>query len=150
MVFVRVSGNNVLVIRKRLLRQLLGQAVGFFGGNIILRVKAVLEVIILPAVKPLRLVKKLRCFGELPCIVAVVVKCVGSNDFSLLFILEDAADPTDGMKKAHSFIDDRYSLNNSDLSESIKKYIWFTINSNERYAAISERYRLLESKRREF
>lgn len=65
-------------------------------------------------------------------------------------ILEDAADPTDGMKKAHSFIDDRYSLNNSDLSESIKKYIWFTINSNERYAAISERYRLLESKRREF
>ena len=65
-------------------------------------------------------------------------------------ILEDAADPTDGMKKAHSFIDDRYSLNNSDLSESIKKYIWFTINSNEKYAAISERYRLLESKRREF
>lgn len=65
-------------------------------------------------------------------------------------ILEDAADPTDGMKKALSFIDDRYSLKNNDLSESIKKYIWFTINSNERYAAVSERYRIFESKRREF
>ncbi len=85
-VFVRMRGNDVLVIRKRLLRQLLGQAVGFFGGNIILWVKAVLEVVILPAVIPLRLVKQLRCFGELPRIVAVVVKCVGSDDCCFLFI----------------------------------------------------------------
>lgn len=65
-------------------------------------------------------------------------------------ILENAENPEDGMKKAHSFIDDRYSLNNNDLSESIKKYIWFTINSDVRYAAVSERYRIFESKRREF
>lgn len=65
-------------------------------------------------------------------------------------ILEDAENPTEGMKKAHSFIDERYSLNNDGLSESIKKYIWFTINSDERYAAVSERYRIIESKWRGF
>lgn len=65
-------------------------------------------------------------------------------------ILEDAENPTQGMKKAHSYIDERYSLNNDALSESIRKYIWFTIYSDERYAGVSERYKVFESKWRGF
>ena len=85
-VFVGVRGDDVLVIRKRLLRQLLRQAVGFFRADVVLRVKAVLEVVILPAVIPLRFMKQLRCFGELPRIVAVVLKCVGCDNGGFLLI----------------------------------------------------------------
>ena len=79
-IFVRVSGNDVFIIGKRFLRQLLRQAVCFFRSNVILRVKAVLEVVILPAVKLLRLAEKLGGFGKLPGIVAVIVESIGRYD----------------------------------------------------------------------
>lgn len=79
-ILVCVSGDNILVIGKRFLRQLLRQAVCFFRSNVILRVKAVLEVIILSAVKLLRLAEKFGCFGKLPGIVAVIVESIGRYD----------------------------------------------------------------------
>ena len=87
MILVRVRGNDVLVVRKRLLRQFLRQAVRFFGSDVILRVKAVLEVIILPAIKLLRLTIQLGGFGKLPGIVAVIVERIGRYDsgFPLAF-----------------------------------------------------------------
>ena len=85
-IFVRVRCDDVLIIWKRFLRQLLRQAVCFFRGNVILRVKAMLEVIILTAVIFLRLVEQLRSFSELPRIFAVVVKCVGCDNGGFLLI----------------------------------------------------------------
>ena len=85
-IFVRVRGYDVLIIRKRFLCQLLRQAVCFFRSNVILRVKAVLEVVILPAVKLLRLAEKFGGFGKLPGIVAVIIERVGRYNGSFLFI----------------------------------------------------------------
>ena len=75
-VFVCVRGDDVLVIGKRLLRQLLRQAVRFFRSDVVLRVKAVLEVVILPAFKLLCLAEQLRGFRKLTGIIAPVVKRV--------------------------------------------------------------------------
>ena len=85
-IFVRVRCDDVLIIWKRFLCQLLRQAVRFFRGNVILRVKAMLEVIILSAVKLLRLAEKLGGFGKLPGIVAVIVERIRGNDSGFLLI----------------------------------------------------------------
>ena len=85
-ILVRVRGNDVLIVGKRLLRQLLRQAVRFFGSDVILRVKAVLEVIILPAIKLLRLTIQLGGFGKLSGIVAVIIERIRGNDSGFLFI----------------------------------------------------------------
>ena len=87
-ILVCVSGDNILVIGKRFLRKLLRQAVRFFGSDVVLRVKAVLEVVILPAVKLLRLAEKLGGFGKLPGIVAVIVERIRGNDSGFLLICD--------------------------------------------------------------
>ena len=68
-ILVRVSSYDVLIVGKHLLRQFLRQAVCFFGRDIILWVKAVLEVVILPAVILLRLAEQFCRFGKLLCVI---------------------------------------------------------------------------------
>ena len=85
-IFVRVRSNDVLVIGKRFLCKLLCQAVRFFGSDVVLRVKAVLEVVIFSAIKLLRFTIQLGGFGKLSGIVAVIIKRIRGNDSGLLLI----------------------------------------------------------------
>ena len=98
-IFVRVRSNDVLVIGKRFLCKLLCQAVRFFGSDIILRVKAVLEVVIFSAVKLLCLAEKLGGFGKLPGIVADIIECIRGNDSGFLLI-SDVVDRFRGLSLA--------------------------------------------------
>ena len=84
-ILVRVRSNDVLIVGKRLLCQLLSKTVCFFWADVLLRVKAVIEVVILPAVILLRLTEQFGGFSKLLCIVAVIVERIGRyNDVLVL------------------------------------------------------------------